>query len=77
MMKCDFIADEGMIVIKPKRKYPAGYELEISFSDDQVCFSIVDKKQTLNVQLDIDEYNELINFLSNLKLKWTFGRNKK
>lgn len=67
-MKIEFCKDEGILILKPKKMYKAGYELEISFGDDLVCFSIGEPQSSMtNVQLTYEEFAKLLKLL-NMKI---------
>jgi hypothetical protein len=64
-MKIRFWKDEGAIVLIPKKMYRAGYDLQISFSERQVCFSIGKTNGNMtNVQLSYEEFAKLLELLN-------------
>ena len=68
-MKIDFIKNEGILILKPQRKYKGGYDLEVSLNDDFVCFSILQNGTGSNVQIDYSEFHQLVEILNNIKVE--------
>ena len=67
-MKIEFCKDEGIIILRPKKKHNGGYDLEISFGNDQICFSIGDRHVNMtNSQISYEEFAELLKLL-NMKI---------
>lgn len=64
-MKIKFWKDDGVIELIPDKKYPNGYNLEISFGKEYVCFSIGDMHSSMsNVQLSYKEFGKLLKLLN-------------
>jgi len=55
--------EENTIIIKPQKKYPQGYDLEIGILPDMAVFHINKKGSGPNVQLTPQEFNKLLDLL--------------
>ena len=58
-MEIDFDKESGITTLKPKKKFPNGYDIEISFGIEYVVFTLVDGGKASNVQIDYDEWYQL------------------